>query len=88
MSNKPMPVMTEISAPFWNGLKEGRILLQQCNACQAWNFYPRRHCARCLAHDLTWKEVSGRGTLYTFTVARIPTLPEFAGPDAQILAVR
>lgn len=87
MSNKPMPVMTEISAPFWNGLKEGRIQLQQCNACQAWNFYPRRHCAHCLAHDLSWKEVSGRGTLYTYTVARIPTLPEFAGPDAQILAV-
>lgn len=87
MSNKPMPVMTEISAPFWNALKDGSIQLQQCNACHAWTFYPRRHCASCLAHDLSWKEVSGRGTLYTFTVARIPTLPEFAGPDAQILAV-
>ncbi|MBA1277566.1 MULTISPECIES: OB-fold domain-containing protein [Pseudomonadaceae] len=87
MTNKPMPVMTDISAPFWNALKEGRIQLQQCNACQAWTFYPRRHCSSCLAHDLSWKEVSGRGTLYTFTVARIPTLPEFAGPDAQILAV-
>ncbi len=87
MSNKPMPVMTEISAPFWNALKDGSIQLQQCNACHAWTFYPRRHCASCLAHDLAWKEVSGRGTLYTFTVARIPTLPEFAGPDAQILAV-
>ena len=87
MSNKPMPVMTEISAPFWKALKDGSIQLQQCNACHAWTFYPRRHCAHCLAHDLTWKEVSGRGTLYTFTVARIPTLPEFAGPDAQVLAV-
>jgi uncharacterized OB-fold protein/acyl dehydratase len=87
MTNKPMPVTTDISAPFWNALKEGRIQLQQCNACQAWTFYPRRHCSSCLAHDLSWKEVSGRGTLYTFTVARIPTLPEFAGPDAQILAV-
>ena len=87
MSNKPMPVMTEISAPFWSALKDGSIQLQQCNACHAWTFYPRRHCASCLAHDLTWKEVSGRGTLYTFTVACIPTLPEFAGPDAQILAV-
>lgn len=87
MTNKPMPVMTDISAPFWNALKDGQIQLQQCNACQAWTFYPRRHCTSCLAHDLSWKEVSGRGTLYTFTVARIPTLPEFAGPEPQILAV-
>lgn len=87
MSNKPLPVMTDLSAPFWNALKDGRIQLQQCNVCQAWTFYPRRHCTSCLAHDLSWKEVSGRGTLYTFTVARIPTLPEFAGPEPQILAV-
>ncbi|WP_269688715.1 MULTISPECIES: OB-fold domain-containing protein [Halopseudomonas] len=87
MSNKPMPLATPISAPFWNGLKEGRVQLQQCNSCQQWTFYPRRHCSHCLSHDLSWKEVSGAGTLYTFTVARIPTLPEFAGAEPQILAV-
>lgn len=87
MSNKPMPLATAISAPFWDGLKAGKILLQQCNSCQKWTFYPRRHCSHCLAHDLRWQEVSGHGTLYTFTVARVPTLPEFAGAQPQILAV-
>lgn len=86
-SNKPMPVATRLSAPFWDGLKAGKILLQQCGDCQQWTFYPRRHCSHCLSHDVTWKEVSGRGTLYTFTVARVPTLPEFAGAELQILAV-
>ncbi len=87
MSNKPMPLATAISSPFWDGLKAGRILLQQCNSCQQWSFYPRRHCSHCLAHDLSWREVSGRGTLYTFTIARVPTLPEFAAAEPQILAV-
>ncbi|MCW8193210.1 acyl dehydratase [Proteobacteria bacterium 005FR1] len=86
-TNKPMPVATSISAPFWKGLKEGKILLQQCKDCEQWTFYPRRHCMHCLSHDLETKEVSGRGELYTFTIARIPTLPEFAGPEPQILAV-
>src|SRR5690606_22782450 len=29
----------------------------------------------------------GAGTLYTYTVARVPTLPEFASAEPQILAV-
>ncbi|KVV08168.1 MULTISPECIES: OB-fold domain-containing protein [unclassified Pseudomonas] len=86
-NNKPMPVATEISAPFWEGLKAERVLIQQCNACSHWVFYPRRHCPACLAHDLSWREVSGGATLYSFTVTRIPTLPDFADEMPQILAV-
>ena len=36
---------------------------------------------------MTWKTVSGEGTLYTFTVARVPTLPEFSDEMPQLLAV-
>jgi len=86
-NNKPMPVATEISAPFWEGLKARRLLIQQCNACNHWVFYPRRHCPQCLAHDLAWREVSGAATLYSFTLARIPTLPDFADEMPQKLAV-
>lgn len=87
MSNKPMPIQTAISAPFWDGLKAGKILMQHCGACQKWTFYPRRHCSHCLSDQVEFREVSGEGTLYTYTVARIPTLPEFAGPEPQLLAV-
>lgn len=86
-ANKPMPVTTDISSPFWEGLKQGKILLQQCNRCEGWTFYPRKHCSHCLSRDVEFREVSGRGSLYTFTVARIPTLPEFAGPEPQLMAV-
>ena len=86
-NNKPMPVPTEISAPFWEGLKAERLLIQQCNQCSYWVFYPRRHCPQCLAHELTWREVNGEATLYSFTVTRIATLPDFADEMPQILAV-
>lgn len=86
-ANKPMPLATAISAPFWEGLKQGKILLQQCNHCNGWTFYPRRHCCHCLSRDVEFREVSGRGRLYTYTIARVPTLPEFAGPEPQLLAV-
>ena len=86
-NNKPMPVPTEISAPFWEGLKAERLRIQQCNQCNDWVFYPRRHCPQCFAHDLSWREVSGGATLYSFTVTRIATLPDFADEMPQMLAV-
>ena len=86
-NNKPMPVATPISAPFWEGLKARRLLIQQCNACAHWNFYPRRHCPVCLEHDLAWREVDGAATLYSYTVTRIATLPDFIDEMPQKLAV-
>lgn len=86
-NNKPMPVPTQISMPFWEGLKARRLLIQHCNACTHWNFYPRRHCPVCLEHDLTWHEVDGAATLYSYTVTRIATLPDFIDEMPQKLAV-
>lgn len=86
-SNKPMPVPTEISAPFWNGLKEGRLTIQQCNTCGHWIFFPRRHCDHCWSQDLEWKEVKGTGSLYTYTLTRVPTMPDFADEMPQKMAV-
>ena len=86
-NNKPMPIPTEISAPFWEGLKAERLLIQQCDDCNHWVFYPRRHCPACFAHALTWREVSGAATLYSYTVTRIATLPDFADEMPQLLAV-
>ncbi len=87
MANKPQPVATDISRPYWDALKARRIELQQCDACGRWNFFPRRHCPHCLSDRLAWREVSGRGKLLTYTVARIPTLPDFADEAPQKLAV-
>ncbi|RJG18996.1 bifunctional OB-fold nucleic acid binding domain-containing protein/MaoC family dehydratase [Massilia cavernae] len=85
--NKPLPQPTTISQPFWDGLKAHQVRLQQCADCNHWIFFPRAHCPRCASASLAWHEVSGAATLYTYTVARIPTLPEFADEMPQILAV-
>lgn len=86
-TNKPLPTPTEISAPFWNGLREGRLTIPQCKACGHWIFFPRRHCDQCWSQDLEWKEVKGTGTLYTYTLTRVPTLPDFADEMPQKMAV-
>jgi hypothetical protein len=50
-------------------------------------FFPRLHCPHCFSRNLSWKTVSGEGELHTFTLARLPTLPELADELPQKLAV-
>ena len=85
--DKPLPVPTPTSKPFWAGLNEETINMQQCEECGAWVFYPRTHCSSCLGTRLAWQEVSGDAVLYTFTVARQPTAPHFTDETPQRLAV-
>lgn len=84
--NKPLPQPTTISAPFWDGLKAHEVRIQQCDQGH-WLFFPRTHCPTCGSRQLDWKTVSGEGELYTYTVARVPTLPEFSDEMPQLLAV-
>jgi uncharacterized OB-fold protein len=82
-----MPVPTPTTQPFWDALKEHKVRIQRCNNCSHWVFYPRANCSQCLSPDLEWREVSGRGKLYTFTIARRPTAPQFQDEVPQMLAV-
>jgi uncharacterized protein len=87
MTAKPLPHVTPKTQPFWDALKAHRVDIQQCDACQHWIFFPRLHCPRCFATRLSWKTVSGEGELHTFTLSRVPTLPELADEVPQMLAV-
>jgi uncharacterized OB-fold protein len=76
-----------VTQPFWDALREERVLLQRCGACDSWVYYPRARCPRCLSGDLTWHEVSGRGHLFSFTVTHQPTTFQFADEMPQLIAI-
>lgn len=76
---KPVPVPDEISAPFFEGARAGRLMLQHCGACGRWSFPVRERCPHCLAAALEWRAASGRGTLYTFAIMHQVMNPGFAG---------
>lgn len=83
----PRPTPIDATRPFWEGLAADEVRLQRCRACDSWVFYPRPRCSTCLSDDLAWHTVSGRGSIYTYTVARQPTHPAFAGEVPQLLAI-
>lgn len=82
MGNRPpiLPQPTRITQPFWDAARKRALHIQRCDDCKRHVFYPRALCPHCGSAALTWVEASGRGTIYTFTVARKPTLPTFTCP--------
>ena len=86
----PTPIVpdpTPTSQPFWDALAEGRVEIQHCADCGAWVYYPRARCSSCLSANLVWEQISGEGTLYTYTVARQPTTPAFVESGEMLIAV-
>src|ERR1700733_16242459 len=76
--SKPTPIPDEISAPFFDGAREGRLMLQHCGSCNQWSFPVRERCPHCFAAELEWRQASGRGSLYTFTIMHQVMNPAFA----------
>ncbi len=83
---KPLPEPTVDSQPFWDGLKERRILLQRCADCGELRHYPSPMCSSCHSMEVDWVEASGRGTVYSWTVTHHPFQIGFRGETPYILA--
>ena len=64
------PVIEPGMEPFWNAAKEGRLLVKRCETCTRLHWYPRVLCPYCLSDQTHWQQVSGHGTLYSYTVMR------------------
>lgn len=53
-------------------LREGRLVMQRCDDCQAPIFYPREACPCCGGTQLAWVDCDGRGSIYSTSVVRRP----------------
>lgn len=85
--DRPIPRPSDHSADFWQATTEGRLLIQRCASCSTTIFYPRVNCGACGSTDLTNEEASGRGSVFTYTVARRPTHKAFADAGPYVIAI-
>lgn len=65
--DRPLPVITELNAPFYRAAAQGKLILQRCLECREWVYYPRYGCPFCLSGQLEWESASGRGRLLSYT---------------------
>jgi len=64
------PARTLETAPFWDAIAQGRFVLPHCEECGEYFWYPRRFCPYCSSTSIAWPDVSGRGTVYSYTIIR------------------
>ena len=83
----PLPHPTPLSQPFWDAARQHLLTIQRCTSCGAHIFYPRSGCTECGRPELEWIEVSGRATVYSFTIARRPTVGELADRVPYVVAI-
>ncbi len=64
----PAPAPSEIAAPYWRALEQGRLTFQRCANCNhAW-LPARTECPRCLAPEPRWEDATGRAKLVSWVV--------------------
>ncbi len=68
---KPLPAITTLTKPFWDSCSKHVLRMQFCTSCSEWIWYPKAWCPSCgKRENMVWKELSGRGRIYSFTVIR------------------
>jgi uncharacterized OB-fold protein len=63
----PSPGIGPDNEAFIAAAKEGRFVLRGCDDCGRTHWYPRAVCPHCASTTTTWKDASGRGTIYAFS---------------------
>ena len=65
---RPIPVPNEWTKPFWDAAKRGVLALQRCQTCKHFQHPPYATCVSCMATDLAFEPVSGKGAIYAYTI--------------------
>ncbi|HLF76994.1 MAG TPA: OB-fold domain-containing protein [Dehalococcoidia bacterium] len=66
--SRAVPAVTDLTQRFWDAAKAGRLAIQRCQSCRYYNHPPKALCDRCQSPDLAFEEVSGNGSVWSFTV--------------------
>jgi uncharacterized OB-fold protein len=86
--DRPLPnPMTPEAKPYWDGLREQKLMLPKCGACGHVFWYPRVACPKCHARDIGWIQSKGRGTLHAFAIGYQSFNKAFKVPAPYVLAM-
>jgi uncharacterized protein len=69
------PVPNLETQAFWDAAAQGKLMLGKCDACGKLHYYPRAMCPFCLSDKTRLQQVSGDGTIYTYSVMRRAPIP-------------
>lgn len=87
MPDKPVPPATYWTDPYWKAAREGRLILQKCQDCGKYIFYPRINCPFCFSERIEWVPSSGKGKVYSYTVVLNNAPSAFIGDMPFVISI-
>jgi uncharacterized OB-fold protein len=66
------------TAPFWDACRRRELRLQRCGDCGAFRQPPSPGCPHCGSARGDWPLLSGRGTVFSFTIVHHAAVPPLA----------
>lgn len=83
----PSPHATIDDAPFWQACQERRLVIRHCESCHQFFHPPLPVCQKCGSSHLSWRPVSGRGTVYSYTIGHYAVHPSLKAHGPYNVAV-
>lgn len=62
------PLVEFEAEEYFAGLRDGQLRLPRCSKCDELVWHPRAQCPWCMSSVLQYETLSGRGSVYSFTI--------------------
>lgn len=76
-----------LADPYWQGTRAGKLRIQKCQGCGAWQWGPEWVCHRCHSFDLGWQDIVGRGRIYSYQRPHHPVHAALAGHGPYLIVL-
>jgi len=81
-----LPVLDDLdTGGFFEAAARGELVVRQCVDCRTILHVPRMYCRHCRSWNGTWQPISGRATLYSWTVVTHQVHPAYPTPYTLVL---
>ena len=84
---QPAPAPDGLDRPYWEGLQEERLLVQQCQSCETWQWGPEWVCHSCHSFDVGFQETAAQGTIYSYERVWHPVHPALHEQGAYLVVL-
>lgn len=87
MNGGPIPEVTPVNQPFWDGTAVGELRIRTCHSCGTRFRFVSDWCPTCWSADLGWEAVSGRGKVAAMSVVHMAPYESVAARVPYVLAL-
>lgn len=72
-------VTDQWTKPFWDAARQRRLVAAKCASCGKFRMPPTPFCPHCRSQEIAWTDLSGDGTVFSYTVVQRAIMPEMEG---------